>query len=106
MKRPSDFFKGVEDAAQETWQQVTVTTANWKTEAERLIEEGKLRRIVVKKDGKVFFQTHLFVGAIAVVAAPLLTAAGAMIALLSDCEIVLEVDQPKAAPRTRKTAKA
>ncbi len=107
MKRPSDFLKDVEDAAQGKWVQLTVTTGEWKAKAEALVAEGKLRSIVVKKDSEVYLRMNLFVGTLAVLAAPAIATVGALVAVLQDSEIVLEAQPPKPtpSPRTKKTAK-
>lgn len=59
-----------------------------------LIEEGNVRRVVIKKDERVLFELPLTVGvgagAAAVLVSPMLAAVGAVAALVTDITLVVE----------------
>lgn len=59
-----------------------------------LIDEGNVRRIILKKEGRVLVEFPLSVGiggaAAAVLVAPMLAAVGAIAALVSEVEVVVE----------------
>jgi hypothetical protein len=59
-------------------------------EVERLLHEGNVRRIVVKKDGHTIMEVPLTIAAIGVIAAPLLAAIGGLAALVGKYTIVVE----------------
>jgi len=64
-------------------------------QVKRLIEEGNVRRIVIKQEGRTIVEFPLTVGVVGAVFAPMLAAVGAAAALLTDCTIEVErVDQP------------
>lgn len=56
----------------------------------KLIEEGNVRRIVIKQQERTLIELPLTVGVVGVVVAPVLAAVGALAALLSDCTIEVE----------------
>lgn len=56
-----------------------------------LIKEGNIRRIIIKdKNGKVIVEFPLTIGVVGTLIAPVLAAIGAIAALISECEIVVE----------------
>ena len=57
---------------------------------QKLLHEGNVRRIVVKKDGHVVMEVPLTVAAIGVIAAPVLAAIGALAAFVGQYSIVIE----------------
>ncbi len=61
-----------------------------------LLKEGNIRRIVVKnKEGKTLVEFPLSIGVIGAALAPVLAAAGAVAALVTECIILVErEDQP------------
>jgi pyruvate/2-oxoglutarate dehydrogenase complex dihydrolipoamide acyltransferase (E2) component len=63
-------------------------------EVKRVIEEGTARRIVVKQGDQVVVEFPLVVGVVGTVLAAPLAALGALIALLGDCTIEVERDEP------------
>ena len=63
-------------------------------EVKRVIEEGTARRIVVKQADQVVVEFPLVVGVVGTVLAAPLAALGALIALLGDCTIEVERDEP------------
>lgn len=56
-----------------------------------LINEGNIRRIIIKDDhGKVLVEFPLTVGVVGVLLAPMFAAIGAITALVTKCTIVVE----------------
>jgi hypothetical protein len=56
----------------------------------KLVYEGNVRRVIVKQDGRTVVEFPLTVGVIGTVFAPMLAAAGALAAVLSECTIEVE----------------
>jgi hypothetical protein len=59
-------------------------------QVKRLVHEGNVRRIVIKQGERTLVEFPLTVGVVGVVLAPVLAAAGALAALLTDCTIEVE----------------
>jgi hypothetical protein len=55
-----------------------------------ILHEGNVRRIVIKQGDRSVAEFPLTVGVVGTVAAPILAAAGALIAMLADCSIEVE----------------
>ena len=56
----------------------------------KLIEEGNVRRVVVKQQERTIAEFPLTVGVIGAVLAPVLAALGAIAAVIKDCTIEVE----------------
>jgi len=56
----------------------------------KLVHEGNVRRVIIKQDGRTVVEFPLTVGVIGTVFAPMLAAAGALAAVLSECTIEVE----------------
>jgi hypothetical protein len=56
----------------------------------KLVHEGNVRRVIVKQDGRSIVEFPLTVGVIGTVFAPMLAAAGALAAVLTECTIEVE----------------
>lgn len=60
----------------------------------KLLGEGNVRRVILKHKGKTIFEVPMTagvaVGAVAIIAAPVLAAVGAIAALVSEVTIVVE----------------
>ena len=82
------------------WQKVEGTTDQIITEIKRLIEEGNVRRVVVKQHGRTIAEFPVTVGVIGAVLAPLAAAIGALAAVLTECTIEVERTAPTAPPQT------
>jgi hypothetical protein len=64
----------------------------------KLVYEGNVRRVIIKQDGRTIVEFPLTVGVIGTVFAPMLAAAGALAAVLTECTIEVErtiVDEKK-----------
>lgn len=58
------------------------------TKVEDLVKEGNIRRILIKdQDGKIFIELPLLVGGIIMIAAPIVTAIGAVAGFLANFTI-------------------
>ncbi len=61
-----------------------------------IIAEGNARRITIKnKDGKSLVELPLTVGLVGAALAPMMAAIGALTALVTECTIVVEKEDPK-----------
>jgi hypothetical protein len=58
-----------------------------------LIHEGNVRRISIKQDGRTIAEFPLTLGVVGVALAPVLAAAGAIAALVTDCTIEVQRDE-------------
>ncbi len=71
----------------------------------QLVKEGNVRRIVIKsKEGKTLVELPLTIGVVGALIAPVLAAVGAIAALVTECTVVVERDEPvkKPAAKTKK----
>lgn len=60
----------------------------------RLIHEGNVRRIVIKRDGKTIVEFPLTIGVVGAALLPPLAAVGAIAALVAECTIEVERETP------------
>jgi uncharacterized protein DUF4342 len=79
------------------WQKVEGTTDQILEQLRKLVDEGSLRRVVVKQRGRTVAEFPLTAGVIGAVIAPVAAAIGALTALLADCTIEVEKTVPDAA---------
>ena len=80
-----------------TWREkIEGTTDQILTQIGKLIDEGNIRRVVVKQRGRVVAEFPLTVGVVGTVLAPLAAAIGALTAVLADCSIEVEKTTPPA----------
>ena len=79
------------------WQKLEGTTEQVFSQLRKLVEEGNIRRVVVKQKGKTIAEFPLTAGVIGVVIAPVAAAIGALSALIADCTIEVEkvVNEPE-----------
>jgi hypothetical protein len=81
-----------------TWKETITTEGSQLLKRVReLVEEGNVRRIVIKQHDRTLIELPLTVGVVGVLIAPVLAAVGALAALLSDCTIEVERSGEKAA---------
>ena len=64
----------------------------------QIIHEGNVRRVIIKQDGRTVVEFPITVGVIGTVFAPILAAAGALAAVLTDCTIEVERTVQKPEP--------
>lgn len=65
-----------------------------------IIEEGNVRRVVVKQGARTIVEFPVTVGVVGALAAPLLAALGAVAAFLNECTIEIERETPAPPRRT------
>ncbi len=75
---------------QSTYEVIKVQGHQVLEQVSRLIHEGNVRRIVIKQDERTIAEFPLTVGVVGTMFAPVLAAAGALTALLTDCTIEVE----------------
>jgi Domain of unknown function (DUF4342) len=57
----------------------------------QIIKEGNARKIIIKNEkGDVIMEFPLTIGAVGILLAPVFAAVGAIAALVTDCEIIVE----------------
>ena len=72
------------------WETIKVEGAQLVDKVKELIEEGNVRRIVIKQGDRTIAELPLAVGVVGAVFAPILAAVGAIAALATDCKIEVE----------------
>jgi hypothetical protein len=78
-----------------TWREtIEGTTEQILAQIKRLVDEGNIRRVLVKQHGKVIAEFPLTVGVVGTVIAPLAAALGALTAVLAECSIEVEKTAP------------
>jgi hypothetical protein len=82
------------------WQTLEGTTEQVIEQLKKLIEEGNIRRVVVKQHGRTVAEFPLTLGVVGAVLAPVVAAIGALTALLTQCTIEVEKTTPPAGPGT------
>jgi Domain of unknown function (DUF4342) len=86
---------------EKTWREkIEGTTEQVLAQIRKLLDEGNIRRVVVKHQGKTVAEFPLTVGVVGTVIAPLAAAIGALTAVLAECSIEVEKVTPPAAPPT------
>ena len=74
-----------------TWREkIEGTTDQILAQIKRLIDEGNVRRVLVKQQGRTIAEFPLTVGVVGTVIAPVAAALGALTAVLADCSIEVE----------------
>jgi hypothetical protein len=87
-----------------TWQEFKVTGGQLLDTVKNLINEGNIRRIQVRQEGKTLIELPLTVVAVGVLIAPVAAAIGALAALVTECTIAVERDvEPPTTPPTDPT---
>jgi hypothetical protein len=82
-----------------TWREkIEGTTDQILAQIKRLVDEGNVRRVLVKQQGRVVAEFPLTVGVVGTVIAPLAAALAALTAVLTECSIEVEKTSPPASP--------
>jgi hypothetical protein len=76
------------------WQKLEGTSDQVLQQLKTLLDEGSVRRVVVKQAGRTVAEFPLTVGVIGALLAPVVAAIGALVALLADCTIEVEKTVP------------
>lgn len=74
----------------ETRETIQITGDRLLQRVRELIHEGNVRRLRILHEGQVVVELPLTVGVVGAVLLPMLTAVGALAALLTDCTIEVE----------------
>ena len=88
-----------EVSVEKTWRErIEGTTDQVLAQIRKLLDEGNLRKVVVKNQGETVAEFPLTVGLVGTVIAPLAAAIGALTAVLADCTIEVEKTTPPGTP--------
>lgn len=79
------------------WQKLEGTTEQILQQLKTLLDEGNVRRVVVKQRGRTVAEFPLTAGVLGAVIAPVAAAIGALTALLAECTIEVEKTTSSAA---------
>jgi DNA-binding protein len=77
------------------WEKLEGTTNQVLDQLKKLVEEGNVRRVVVKQRGRTIAEFPLTIGVVGAVLAPVAAAIGALTALATDCTIEVERSAPQ-----------
>jgi hypothetical protein len=80
---------------QTQWESIKVEGGQLLDQFRRLLHEGNVRRIVISRDGNPIVEFPLTLGVVGAALLPPLAAVGAIAALVTDCTIEVERDQPE-----------
>ncbi|HAT03448.1 MAG TPA: hypothetical protein DCS29_01565 [Candidatus Magasanikbacteria bacterium] len=76
---------------QQTHEEYTISGDKLVSKIKEIVKEGNARKIIIKKeDGETLIEFPLTIGAVGVLAAPIVAAIGALAALVSNCTIIVE----------------
>jgi DNA-binding Lrp family transcriptional regulator len=78
------------------WESVKVEGETIVERVKEIVREGNVRRIVVEHEGRTIAEFPLTAGVVGAVLAPVAAAVGALVALLKDCTIRVEREEPTA----------
>lgn len=82
-----------------TWRErIEGTTDQILAQIKTLLDEGNIRRVVIKQQGRPIAEFPLTVGVVGTVLAPVAAAIGAVTAVLADCTIEVERTSPPETP--------
>lgn len=77
------------------WESFKTESENVVDKLKQLIHEGNVRRVVIQHQGRTVAEFPLTAGVVGAVLAPVLAAIGAIVALLKDCTIQVEREDPQ-----------
>jgi len=81
------------------FEEFKVQAAELGEKVKELLHEGNVRRIIIKdSSGHTFMEIPLTIAAVGAIAAPILTAIGALAAMVADFHLVVERAEPTAPP--------
>jgi hypothetical protein len=86
-----------------TWESIKIESEAIVDKVKELIHEGNVRRIRILHQGRTVAEFPVTAGVVGAVLAPAVAAIGAIIALLKDCTIQVEREEPKADAPAEKT---
>jgi hypothetical protein len=80
------------------WEKIEGTTVEILEKLKKLIDEGNIRRVVVRQRGRTVAEFPLTAGVVGALLAPLVATIGALTALLAECTIEVEKTAPDSDP--------
>jgi hypothetical protein len=83
---------------------IKVTGGQVLDEVKRIIHEGNVRHVTIKRDEQTIVEFPLTVGVVGAVLAPTLAAVGAVAALVAECTIEIEREEATPAPPAESAA--
>jgi len=75
---------------QTIWETIRLQGNELLAKLKEIIHEGNARRVVIRQGDRIVAEFPLTAGVVSTVVAPILAAAGALVALLNDCSIEVE----------------
>lgn len=75
-------------------EELTETGESLLARVKGLVCEGNVRRVIVEHDGHVLLEVPLTIGVVGVLLAPQAAALGALAALVTECSITVEREEP------------
>lgn len=87
------------------WEKLEGTTEQVVNQLKKLVEEGNIRRVVVRQRGRTIAEFPLTAGVIGAVIAPVAAAIGVLSALVAECSIEVEktAPEPESTPANQET---
>ena len=76
------------------WETLQGSTEQILEQLKTLLDEGNIRRVVVKQHGRTVAEFPLTFGVVGAVLAPVVAAVGALMAVLAECTIEVEKTTP------------
>ena len=81
--------------ARTTWETFKAEGEAAVEKVKALIHEGNVRRVVIQHEGRTIAEFPLTAGVVGAVLAPVVAAIAFLVALLKDCTIQVEREEPK-----------
>lgn len=79
-----------------THESYNISGENLLKKVKELIDEGNVRKVTIKdKHGKEFMSFPLTVGVVGALLAPIIAAVGAVAAMVGECTVAVEREEPK-----------
>ncbi len=87
------------------WEKLEGTTEQVVNQLKKLVEEGNIRRVVVRQRGRTIAEFPLTASVIGAVIAPVAAAIGVLSALVAECSIEVEktATEPESTPANQET---
>ena len=83
------------------WETLQGSTEQILEQLKTLLDEGNIRRVVVKQHGRTVAEFPLTFGVVGAVLAPVVAAVGALMAVLAECTIEVEKTTPLDPPASQ-----
>ena len=78
-----------------SWESFKAESENVAGRIKTLVHEGNVRCVVIQHEGRAVAEFPLTAGVVGTVLAPVLAAIGVLVALLQDCTIHVEREEPQ-----------